>query len=395
MTRRRKFLQQAGLVSTSPFVPGFVANTLGSDTRIDDTEGRILVIIQLDGGNDGLNTIVPFAQEEYRKRRPDLALPTRQVLKINDDIGFHPAMTGAANLLEKDQLAVVQSVGYPNPNRSHFRSMAIWQTASTADDLPQLGWAGRALDARTTGGTDSMFVGTEDLPLSLIGRRSVAAALPPGETLQLKSKLNPNTAITNAGDEGDLQSFVRRNVLQAYRTVEQLNQPQTAAAVTYPTSAIAQRLKTIAQFIGMETPAQIYYAIQPGYDTHNEQPGSHARLLADFSGAVESFLADLKVMGLDDRVLVLAFSEFGRRVNENGSAGTDHGTAGPVFFAGNHVNSGLIGTTPDLSDLDGDDLKMQFDFRSVYATVLQNWLRIPAEESLGQDYATLPIIRGV
>ena len=391
MISRRRLLKNAGLISTAPLLPGFLRQALAVE---QEDNGRILVVIQMDGGNDGLNTVVPFAQDAYREKRPEIALPDNQLIKIDNSVAFNGAMSAAAELLNDGRLAVVQGVGYPDSNRSHFRSMAIWHTASNADDLPENGWAGRALDLHASGQTDSFFIGDEDLPLSLRGRRSVATSMSPGKSLELNAKIDPVAAIQKSRSDESLDAFVRRNVLDAYTTVGKLNKPERrSSSVTYPTSSLAARLKTVARFIEMESSARVYYAIQAGYDTHEKQLNSHARLLGDFSGAVKVFLDDVKSMGLEDRVLLMAFSEFGRRVSENGSAGTDHGTAGPVFFAGSPVQSGLIGASPDLHDLDGDDLKMQFDFRQVYASVLDNWLQIPSEKVLGGRFETLPILR--
>lgn len=392
MVSRRQFLKRAGLVSAAPVIPGFFTHSLAANAQPKDDNGRILVVIQMNGGNDGLNTVVPFAQDVYREKRPELALPENQLLKIDGAMALNGAMSPAAEMLDQGRLAVVQNVGYPNPDRSHFRSMAIWQTASNDDDLPENGWAGRALDTHLSGRTDAFFVGEEDLPLSLRGRRSVVTSMLAGKKLQLNAKIDPHSVIQKESRDASLDAFVRRNVLDAYTTVRELNQPQQAASsVVYPSSGLASRLQTIARFIGMESSARVYYTIQSGYDTHNRQLASHGELLGDFSGAVKAFMDEMKVMGLEDRVVLMAFSEFGRRVNENGSAGTDHGTAGPVFLAGSKVRSGLIGNAPDLSDLDGDDLKMQFDFRQVYASLLDDWLGIASESAIGGRFECLPL----
>lgn len=393
MATRRHFLQHAGLVATAPFLPSFVAKTQAG-LRDSADNGRILVIVQLDGGNDGLNTVVPFGQDAYYRSRPELALPSDQIIRMSDQAGLHPSMRDASDLVNDGQFSVIQNVGYPNPNRSHFRSMAIWHTASNAHDLPRTGWAGRALDPQADGATDSLFAGTADLPLALQGRRSVATSVPPGESLQLRSGLVPQLDAATPPKSSAIHAYVRRNVLNAYCSVKELNAADKRSGQSaYPASALAQSLKAIAGFIGTDSSARVYYAIQPGYDTHEDQLGAHSRLLQEFSGSVRAFLRDLKNMKLADRVVLMAFSEFGRRVRENGSAGTDHGTAGPIFLAGSAVEPGLIGDVSNLEDLDGDDLKVHVDFRQVYATLLEQWLQIPSEVPLGRRYSTLPVLR--
>ena len=392
MNSRRRFLKQAGCISTAPVLPTLFRNPLLHADERSNGNGRILVVIQLTGGNDGLNTVIPYSQEGYREKRPTIAVPKNQLLKIDDQLAFHGAMNAAIELLQDGRLSIIQNVGYPNSDRSHFRSMAIWHTAgNSSDELPENGWAGRALDATATGGTDGLFVGRDDLPRALRGRRASITSMLPGKKLELTTSINPHESLLISGDGSALGTFVQRNLADTYKTIQQLEQPTKKSAVAYPASELGASLKSIAQFIGIESSARVYYTIQPGYDTHQSQTANHAELLADYSGSLKAFLDDLKAMKLEDRVVVMAFSEFGRRVSENGSAGTDHGTAGPVFIAGSKLKQGLIGNAPNLSDLDGDDLKVGIDFRRVYAALLNDWLGIPSEPVLGGEFEPLSL----
>ncbi|MEM8670977.1 MAG: DUF1501 domain-containing protein [Planctomycetota bacterium] len=385
---RRRFLTQAGLLSAA--LPSFVGRTMLSAGERRDDNGRILVVIQLTGGNDGLNTVIPYAQDSYREKRPLIAIPKSQLLPLNDEIALHGSMLGMNQLLQDGRLSIVQGVGYPNSDRSHFRSMAIWHTAGEGgDELAEDGWAGRALDARASGGTDGVFVGRDQVPRALRGRRSSITSLAPNAKLELKTSIRPSESLLTSSDHSSIGDFVQRNVVDAYKSLQRLEQPTKRSAVTYPRSELATSLQSIAQMIGVESPARVYYAIQSGYDTHESQAATHGQLLADFSNSLTAFIDDLKAMQLEDRVAVMAFSEFGRRVNENGSAGTDHGTAGPVFVAGHKLPRTLVGNAPDLSDLDGDDLKVSIDFRSVYASILDDWLGIASAPILGKTFKPL------
>jgi uncharacterized protein (DUF1501 family) len=385
MLSRRAFLKSSSLLALAPTVPGFLARTARAARPVRD--GRVLVVLQLDGGNDGINTVVPFADDGYARARPKLRLPADRLLKVNDRIGFHPALRGFARLLESGRLAVVQGVGYPNPSRSHARSMAVWQTARLdSEEHSGHGWLGRALDARAA----SLFVGTEAPPVALRGRRAMAATLHRLDDLLLS---DPSLKLTGTAEPaGDLAAFVTRSTLDAYAAADRLQElaraPETGAA--YPATGLAQRLQTIARLLKSGYSARVYYTTQSGYDTHAAQLPAHAELLGELGGAVQAFLDDLQAAGLAERVAVLAFSEFGRRVQENASQGTDHGTAGPVVLAGAGVRAGLVGEASPLLDLENGDLKTGLDFRQVYATVLEDWLGLPAGPALGGSFARLP-----
>jgi uncharacterized protein (DUF1501 family) len=398
MLSRRAFLQSSTLIALAPTVPGFLLQT--ARAAEPQRDGRILVVIQLDGGNDGINTVVPFADEGYAKNRKLLRLPTPQLIKVNDQVGLHPSMTGAGKLLESGRLAIVQGVGYPNPNRSHFESMAIWHTARfDPEERNGLGWLGRALDDQERpqpGKPDSVFVGGAQLPTALRGRRCVASALTRPEDFVMAPEVKAKPG-SDAAPKDDLAAFVRRASLDAYTTADRMAELVRSKddGAGYPSTELAGALRLTARLIKAGAGTRVYYARQSGYDTHSSQLGTHAALLGELAGAMQAFLDDLASAKLADRVVLLTFSEFGRTVKENGSAGTDHGTAGPVLLAGSPVKAGPVGSTPSLLELDAKhgDLKMGLDFRRVYATVLEDWLGLPAKTALGGSFERLPLFR--
>jgi uncharacterized protein (DUF1501 family) len=401
MITRRDFLKRSTLVALAPSIPAFLAETARSASAEPDS--RVLVVIQLDGGNDGINTIVPFADEGYAKHRKALRLPKERLIRISDTVGLHPSLAEAGKLLESGRLAIVQGVSYPNPSRSHFRSMAIWQSARlAAEDQGGLGWLGRALDEQPPVAAASLLIGSGPLPSALRGRRSIASALEKLDDIALPAGVDPRKALLTPAHKvsdlssggSDLTAFVRRSMLDAYTTADRLAEIGKGAntATGYPATGLAQRLQTIARLIKAGLGIRVYYTSQGTYDTHSFQLQTHSQLLGQLSGALKAFLDDLTAPGLRERVAVLMFSEFGRTVAENSSAGTDHGTAGPVLLAGN-VKAGLVGSTPSLVDLDPKhgDLRGAIDFRQVYATVLENWLGLPAKPSLGGAFVPLPL----
>jgi uncharacterized protein (DUF1501 family) len=396
--QRHEFLARSSLIALAPSVPVFLARVAGAaENPYDD---RILVVIQLSGGNDGVNTVVPYADEGYARHRDKLRLPTEQLIKVNDQVGLHPALRPAADLLEDGRLAIVQGVGYPNPNRSHDVSMAIWQTARLdRDEHKTFGWLGRAMDQRDVpadGAPHAVLLGDDSPPVALRGRRSTSVALANLHDLKLASRpaVPDHRPSAAPGQDQDLAAFARRAALDAYAAADLIDDVTRNVAndhSAYPASQLAERLKSVAQLIKANFGTPVYYAIQPGYDTHAVQLPMHAQLLQELGGALKAFLDDLRAARLDDRVLVLCFSEFGRRVPEDASLGTDHGTAGPVFLAGPRVTAGMVGPTPSLIDLEDGDLKVAIDFRQVYATLLDRWLGIASPRVLNSSFDPLPI----
>jgi uncharacterized protein (DUF1501 family) len=425
---RRQFLR-SGLVGGSMAwtVPAFVSATMQeffaksacSAVRLDNgKDGPILVVVQLAGGNDGLNAIVPWTSDDYYRARPRLAVPRKEALRLDDSFGWHPGLAGLKELYDDGSLAVVHGVGYPNPNRSHFRSMEIWQTASEADRYEKHGWIGRYFDSQCRG--DDAGVG---IALSHETPQAFRAAQSKGITFQDPDQYRfigvGDDAIgdaeseffetMNAGDSiGSLSGstrtrssdspldFLERTALDAQVTSDEIRSISRTAQneASYPQGRLANDLKTVARLIAGGMPTRIYYVSQGGYDTHTNQQGAHDRLLREFGGSIQAFMKDLAAQGNLDRVLVMGFSEFGRRVEENASGGTDHGAAAPVLLAGGRVLGGLHGTFPSLkpADLDRGDPIHTVDFRSIYASVLEQHLRAPSREILGRQFPQLKLI---
>jgi uncharacterized protein (DUF1501 family) len=414
MLSRRQFLERSSLVSLSPLVPCVFSRL--AQAAPAEADAKILVVIQLDGGNDGLNTVVPFADDAYNRARETLRLTVGDLHKLNDRVALHPQMRAAKELFDDGRLTIVQGVGYPNPDRSHFRSMKIWQTARFDDQThDEAGWLGRAMDEYTASQSvvatsrepSAIYVGAGDMPVALWGRRSLSAALDRADELALSGSVTQLSGFSamralasEDGEEGSgdaqtasLSQFVERQMLTAYTTAARFrSETRRVAAASYPNNQLADRLRLVSQLVQSDSAARVYYTTQNGYDTHAAQLYTHADLLREFSSAVKAFLDDMKATGLDERVLVLAFSEFGRRVEENDSHGTDHGTSGPVFLAGTPVRGGLVGQAPNLNDLAEGDIKMQYDFRQVYATLLNDWLGVNASSTLGGDFTPLTIL---
>jgi uncharacterized protein (DUF1501 family) len=415
---RRDFLRAglgtSTLLASGLSVPAFLArtaNVLAADRRTGSA-GRVLVVLQLDGGNDGLNTVVPYRDDAYHKARPQLRQVANNVHKIDDRMGLHPALTGLSELLQGGQLAVVQSVGYPNPNRSHFESMRIWQAARLGATADMPGWLGRSIDhglGRPGGDTPALHVSNALLPQALTGsqrpvpsllsleqfRRRVGVPESAGAAGQ-RAALDEVAGLERAG-AGGLMQFVQRTAVISYTSSARLETVLhgKAAAEGYPdNNQLAQRFKLIAQLIKAGLDTSIYYTQLGGFDTHANQLGTHFALLGEMGTALKAFLDDLTKTGDAGRVLVLVFSEFGRRLTENASGGTDHGTAAPVLLAGGGVRPGLHGPCPNLADLADGDPKHAIDFRRVYATVLDRWLGCPGAAILGEKFEHLTVLRG-
>ncbi len=394
MLSRRDFLRSSSLLALAPTIPGFLAQTArAAEPRRD---GRVLVVLELNGGNDGVNTVVPYKDEGYANHRKTLRLPMDRLFKVNDQVGLHPSLGELGKLLQAGQLAIAQGVSYPNPSRSHFQSMATWHTARLdPEEHKGPGWLGRGLDVAGKRAS-ALLVGSGPPPAAIRGRRSCASAIERIEDFTLAAGADPRRALALEQPADDLAAFVQRSMLDAYATADRLRQVSGSADdARYPQTGLASRLRLIARLLKVGLDARVYYTLQASYDTHSAQLFTHANLLFDLGGALKAFLDDLATAGLAERVTVLLFSEFGRTVSENASGGTDHGTAGPVFLAGPAVRAGVVGATPSLLDLDPKhgDLRRSLDFRQVYAAVLEDWLGLPAGEVLGGTFDQPPLFR--
>ena len=347
----------------------------------------ILVVIELSGGNDGLNTVVPHADDLYAKARPTLRIGPKTVLKLDDRVGLIPAFKPLYSFWESGDLAIVQGAGYPNPNRSHSRSMEIWQTGSVGP-VPDAGWLGRAADIQPSVGP--CHVGTEAVPLAVQGRKFFTPSIASLADYRVPRGMpadDPSFPVDELARE------IRRRKDQAIAMAKRLE----AASASLPdsgTGTLDERLTTILVLIEHDAALRVFYTstAPAAFDTHAAQGFAHRELLRSVSSAVAGFLNDLKKRGLGERVVVLMFSEFGRRVKENAQGGTDHGTAGPVFLAGAPVRGGLVGPHPDLANLDNGDLKFAVDFRDIYATLLRRWLQIDPVPVLGRRDDSLPLV---
>jgi uncharacterized protein (DUF1501 family) len=403
---RRDFLKTSSLVALGTSVPLFVQRTAGAAPTADRPGARdtILVVLQLTGGNDGLNTVIPFRDDEYHRLRPTLRQPANQVHRLTDDLGLHPAMNALAELWQERALCIVQGVGYPNPSQSHFRSMDIWQSASTARQVGD-GWLGRALRA-IPGAASFHLAGTnEATPLALSGAPVRVPTLASLEDYQLRlpadsaAERRRQQELLEAAAAGPhppgLLDFVCRTAVETYASSRRLRQIGRTyqPRVSYPNTALGQRLRLAAQLIDGGLGARLFYVALDGFDTHAAQAAAHANLLRQLSEAVSAFFRDLSARGHRDRILLMTFSEFGRRVRENGSRGTDHGTAAPMLLVGGRVRPGLVGDHPSLRDLDAGNLRFHTDFRQVYAAILDHWLGVPSRQVLGQDFRPVELFR--
>ena len=417
--KRREFLKTFSLLSTAVWAPTFLVEGVraaGASSRplLQGTGNRILVVVELAGGCDGLNTIVPYSNDFYYNARPGLAIPSTDILPLNDELGLHPSMAGVKQLYDEGRVAIVNGVGYPNPNRSHFRSRDIWHTAEP-DEIGSDGWLASYLDEYDTGDPlQGLNVGG-GVPKSLISSEGASASIQSIDTYKLESdpRYPGDTDAKNAAFQAiigqpqssyPLQQFVTQTVLDATLSSAQLLEGQDtyASTIEYPNSAFATSLRTVAQIIAADLGVTVFYARLGGFDTHGNQVqagspllGTHATLLDTFSGALSSFMADLRELGRAEDAMVMSFSEFGRRLSENGSLGTDHGTANQMFLFGDSINAGLHGSYPSLSPENLDnvgDMVFGTDFRSVYATVLENWLGADSELLLGEPMELLDFV---
>jgi uncharacterized protein (DUF1501 family) len=433
---RRKFLRTSMLGAAATWtLPVFLEKTfLALDAMAADAltqtvtgkDGTILVVVQMAGGNDGLNTVVPYADDAYYRARPRLGLPADKILKVDNYCGLNGKLTGLKSLFDEGHLAIVGGVGYPNPNRSHFRSTEIWQTASDADCNEAHGWLGRYFDNCCSGADPTVGVAIGDeMPQAFSAKTPTGVTFSRPEQFlwrlsepgngyrsteenffrQLNGSDEENApAATDGASIGALSGktksdlstmdFLQRTALDAQLSSDKILAiaRKYKSSVSYPQGHLGSSLNIIARMIAGGLPTRVYYASLGGFETHAGQMNAHERLMGELNDAVSAFVTDLKQQGNFARVLLMTFSEFGRRVAENANGGTDHGTAAPMFVLGGKVRPGLFGRHPSLSDLDHGDLKFNTDFRSVYGTVLEHWLKAPSQVVLGRKFSTLSMV---
>ncbi|MCE2800654.1 MAG: DUF1501 domain-containing protein [Planctomycetaceae bacterium] len=375
-----------------------LAGELATQDQSSSVTDRILVVIQLSGGNDGLNTIVPYRDELYAKARPKLGIPSNDVIKLTEELGLHPSLRAIENQFSENRFSIIQGVGYPSPNRSHFESMDIWHSCHPKKDRSQSGWLGRWITEQTahpTSDSTAIHIGSDTLPLACQERGVQVPSLASLEQMRLKAKLDSMQdkqsrpgAEPNSKDSGSLLDFLSTSTVSALEVSERLDKilAQPDASGDFPKTALGEKLRAVSRLILSGLKTRIYYVTLDGFDTHANQPDVHASLLKQWSEALAAFLSRLKQTGQHDRVLVMTFSEFGRRVSENASLGTDHGAAAPMFLAGPKLPKIIHGPMPDLSDLEDGDLRFKIDFRSVYASVLEHWMMTDSRKALDGDY---------
>jgi uncharacterized protein (DUF1501 family) len=395
---RRKFLQTSSLASGAFFLPSFLK---AFERRPLPAGNKNLVIIQLSGGNDGLNTLVPFENDIYYNKRKSLALPKEGLIRLNDQLGMNPALQALKEVYDQGWMGVLNSVGYPNPDRSHFRSMDIWHSASNANEFLNTGWIGRYLDSNC-GACNKPYQAIEaddTLSLAMKGENRKGLAIRDAGNFY-KATREPffNTLAQDANPDmlnEDNLGYLYKTMIETCSSADYINNAIRTFdnKAEYPNTAFSKQLKMISRFIqsGLET--KVYYVSLTGFDTHVGQKGTQDRLLKEWAEGVQTFLKDLRQGGKLDDTLVMTFSEFGRRVEQNASNGTDHGTANNVFLFGGKLNKkGILNDAPDLENLDNGDLKYQVDFRSVYATIVSKWLEVDDEAILNRKFPVMDFV---
>ncbi|OUJ75097.1 DUF1501 domain-containing protein [Hymenobacter crusticola] len=398
MTTRRDFLKTSVLASSLLFVPKFLhALDRQGVARLGTSNGRRLVVIQLGGGNDGLNTIVPYRNDLYYKARPTLALRERSgLLTLNDELALNPAMTKLKALYDDGRMGVLNSVGYPNPDRSHFRSMDIWQSGSASDQIVTTGWLGRYLDsACATCQVPYNGVEVDDtLSLAMKGSRKKGLALKNPQKFHQFTQNHFLAQISNEQAPGGASEldYLYKTLAETSSSADYLYQTSKVykSSVTYPNTEFGRNLKTTAELINSGIETRVFYVSLSGFDTHVRQQEQQGKLLGDLAEGLGAFAEDLQKNGQFDSTLVMTFSEFGRRVQQNASNGTDHGTANNIMLLGGALRKpGILNAAPDLASLDQGDLRYHLDFRSVYATLLRDWLGADDKAILGSEFERL------
>lgn len=423
---RREFLRTSIWGASATWtVPLFMQRTFGEldekarDSAVQVDSGKdaeILVVLQMAGGNDGLNTVVPYGDDEYHKARPRIAKKERDLIKVVDGLGLNKQLKGLAGLYDEGDLAIVQGVGYPNPNRSHFVSTSVWETADPAN-RSNTGWLGRYFD-NECGGTDPM-VGvslrkTQPESFGALRNSGISLSTPElyrwihgGDQLDVAEEafaglnapemdMASGDSVKELGGHGGLVGEDNASYLERVGLSAQVSSDEVVKlakkhnpTAKYPGGPLGQSLSLVGRMIAGGMPTRVYYVNHGGFDTHRDQAGRHDQLLGQMDEALQAFFQDLRDQGNYGRVTVMTFSEFGRRVGENASGGTDHGQGSCLFVAGGGVKGGLYGQYPSLTDLSKGDLKFTTDFRKVYSTLLDDWLKTDSQKILGKKFEGL------
>lgn len=415
MSTRRDFLKTtvggASLLAVGGVVPEFLANTARAAEKGEKKKDTVLVVVEMTGGNDGLNTVAPYGDDEYHKVRPTLAFSKKEVQKLDDYHGLHPRMSEMKRLYDEKRLAVIQGIGYPNPDRSHFESMDIWQLADPKR-AGTSGWLARTIPGMhvSDAGVPGMYIGDERLPVAMQGADGGVISLADRNTFRLQISGNGATRKKLLEDlngekdatKSDLAAFVRKRQLQTYTSLQKLEEAlrenvnpdrgggrfvngRFVRSDPNDLATLGGKLGLIGRLIQKDLGTRLYYVQLGGFDTHANQAEMHANLLGELSSAVGNFFSALAAEH-SERVALMTYSEFGRRVKENGSRGTDHGSGSCMFVAGSQVVGGLVGKHPSMTDLTDGDIKFHTDFRRVYATLLDGWLGCDSTSVLGAKW---------
>jgi uncharacterized protein (DUF1501 family) len=390
LIKRKEFIQIGSLATASLMLPEFLKAF--KKPAMLPAGNKVLVVLQMSGGNDGLNTVIPVRNDIYYKSRPKLGIEKSKALALTDEVGLHPALGGFKEMFDDGSLGIISSVGYPNPDRSHFRSMDIWQTASESKDYIYTGWLGRYLDSQCQGcdkPTQALEI-DDVLSLALKGDQLKGLALKDPQRLYNTSHqkyFKDVLADHKIQDPAQPVDYLYKTMAETLTSADYIFQQSKlrASSKQYPKTGLGKSLQTIASLIFSDINTKVYYVSLGSFDTHVNQQGEQQRLFSEMNDAMQSFVSDLKSNNRFQDVLLMTFSEFGRRVSQNASDGTDHGTANTMFLLGGSLKQkGLINEMPDLSDLDEGDLRYKIDFKDVYATVLNKWLGADDDHILGK-----------
>jgi uncharacterized protein (DUF1501 family) len=376
---RREFLKTLGAIPLVLLAPPWLRLSWAAESAKTKPERdpwqRTLLLLELHGGNDGLNTVIPYGDPRYYQVRPRLAIPREQVKRLTPELGLHPALEPLMPLWEAKELAVVAGVGYDHPNRSHFRSIEIWETGSESEQTLDEGWLSRLFDRHPLPDNftaEGIVLGRGEAGPLAGGRSRIVTLQDPAQFLRQAELVRPVDRLTTNRALAHILE-VQREIARASGDLELRLEQAAPPSVPFPGTRIGKQLEIAATLMSARVPAAVIKVTHGSFDTHAGQLNHHQRLLQELAEALIAFRANLRQAGLWDRVLVMTYSEFGRRVAENGSQGTDHGTAAPHFFMGGRVKGGLYGSQPSLADLQAGDLKHRVDYRSLYNTVIQNW----------------------
>ncbi|MGN6418925.1 MAG: DUF1501 domain-containing protein [Pseudobacter sp.] len=398
LLKRKQFLQIGSLATASMMLPKFMKAF--EAPKMVPPGNKVMVILQLSGGNDGLNTVIPVRNDIYYKVRPKLGISRENALQLTDEAGLHPALTGFKELYDNGSLGILNNVGYPNPDRSHFRSMDIWHSASDSDKFVDTGWLGRYLDAQCAGCDKPTQALELDDMLSMAMKGEQVKGLAMKDPRRLFNTSNEKffrEVIKNHQDDHNEQpvDYLYKTMAETMSSADYIFKQSKIhpTSTVYPSTDIGNSFKTIASLIFSDINTKVYYLSLGSFDTHVGQDGQQRRLFTEMNAAISAFVKDMQQNNRFQDVMLMTFSEFGRRVAQNASGGTDHGTANNMFFiSGGLKQKGLLNAMPDLNDLKNGDLQHKVDFKNVYATLLNKWLGADDRKILGRELSYLDFV---